>query len=70
MSSTLLSSCKLTLLSGYSTLEQAVVRPVATIHKCVHNSMDFFLWEGKTGCALIATPNVDNSNRRQKKGKS
>jgi hypothetical protein len=29
-----------------------------------------FLWGGKTCCALIATPNVDNANRRQKKGKS
>jgi hypothetical protein len=29
-----------------------------------------FLWGGKTHCALIATPNVDNANRRQKKGKS
>jgi hypothetical protein len=30
----------------------------------------FFFWGGKTHCALIATPNVDNANRRQKKGKS
>ncbi len=30
----------------------------------------FFLRGGKTHCALIATPNVDNANRRQKKGKS
>ena len=29
-----------------------------------------FLWGGKTCCALIATLNVDNANRRQKKGKS
>jgi hypothetical protein len=29
-----------------------------------------FLWQGKPHCALIATPNVDNVNRRQKKGKS
>jgi hypothetical protein len=29
----------------------------------------FFLWGGKTHCTLIATPNVDNANRRQKKGK-
>jgi hypothetical protein len=29
-----------------------------------------FLWGGKTHCALIATPNVDNANRTQKKGKS
>jgi hypothetical protein len=29
-----------------------------------------FLWGGKTCCALIATPNEDNANRRQKKGKS
>jgi hypothetical protein len=28
-----------------------------------------FLWGGKICCALIATPNVDNANRRQKKGK-
>ena len=28
-----------------------------------------FVWGGKTHCALIATPNVDNANRRQKKGK-
>jgi hypothetical protein len=25
-----------------------------------------FLWGGKTCCTLIATPNVDNANRRQK----
>ncbi len=30
---------------------------------------DMFLWGGKTCCALIATPNADNANRRQKKGK-
>jgi hypothetical protein len=29
-----------------------------------------FLWGGKTCRALIATPNVDNANKRQKKGKS
>jgi hypothetical protein len=29
-----------------------------------------FLWGEKTRCALIATPNVDNANRRQKKGKN
>jgi hypothetical protein len=29
-----------------------------------------FLWGGTTRCTLIATPNVDNANRRQKKGKS
>jgi hypothetical protein len=29
-----------------------------------------FFWGGKTCCALIATPNVDNAYRRQKKGKS
>jgi hypothetical protein len=29
-----------------------------------------FLWGGKTHCILIATPNVDNANRRQKKSKS
>jgi hypothetical protein len=29
-----------------------------------------FLWGGKILCALIATPNVDNANRRQKKVKS
>jgi hypothetical protein len=29
-----------------------------------------FLWGRKTCCALIATPNVDHANRRQKKGKS
>jgi hypothetical protein len=29
-----------------------------------------FLWGGKTCCTLIATPNVDNANKRQKKGKS
>jgi hypothetical protein len=28
------------------------------------------LWGGKTCCALIATPNVDNANRRQKKAKA
>jgi hypothetical protein len=28
-----------------------------------------FLWGGKTHCALIATPHVDNANGRQKKGK-
>jgi hypothetical protein len=28
------------------------------------------LWGGKTHCTLIATPNVDNANRRQKKNKS
>jgi hypothetical protein len=28
-----------------------------------------FLWGGKASCALIATPNVDNANRRQKKDK-
>jgi hypothetical protein len=32
--------------------------------------LSVFLWGGKTRCALIATPNVDNANRRQKKGKS
>jgi hypothetical protein len=31
---------------------------------------EVFLWGGKTRCALIATPNVDNANRRQNKGKS
>jgi hypothetical protein len=30
----------------------------------------FFLWGGKPRCTLIATPNVDNANKRQKKGKS
>jgi hypothetical protein len=34
------------------------------------SSMAVFLWGGKTHCALIATPNVKNANRRQKKGKS
>jgi hypothetical protein len=29
-----------------------------------------FLWGEKTRCTLIATPNEDNANRRQKKGKS
>ncbi len=29
--------------------------------------MGIFLRGGKTCCALIATPNVDNANRRQKK---
>jgi hypothetical protein len=29
----------------------------------------YFLWGEKTCCPLIATPNVDNANRRQKKGK-
>jgi hypothetical protein len=33
-------------------------------------TIDLFLWGGKTRCALIATPNVDDANRRQKKGKS
>jgi hypothetical protein len=28
-----------------------------------------FLWGGKLVAPLIATPNVDNANRRQKKGK-
>jgi hypothetical protein len=28
-----------------------------------------FFWGGNTCCALIATPNVDNANGRQKKGK-
>jgi hypothetical protein len=36
----------------------------------IWRSSPFFLWGGKTHCALIATPNVDNANRRQKKGKS
>jgi hypothetical protein len=27
--------------------------------------MKVFLWGGKTHCALIATPDVDNANRRQ-----
>jgi hypothetical protein len=37
----------------------------------VHFWIDvIFLWGGKTCCALIATPNVDNANRSQKKGKS
>jgi hypothetical protein len=34
------------------------------------SALALFLWGGKTHCALIATPNVDNANRRQKKGKS
>jgi hypothetical protein len=32
--------------------------------------VSIFLWGGKTRCALIATPDVDNANRRQKKAKS
>jgi hypothetical protein len=32
--------------------------------------LQLFLWGGGTRCALIATPNVDNANRRQKNGKS
>jgi hypothetical protein len=33
-------------------------------------NLRFFLWGRKTPCALIATPNKDNANGRQKKGKS
>jgi hypothetical protein len=36
------------------------------VHLC--NKLRFFLWGGKTRCALIATPYVDNVNRRQRKG--
>jgi hypothetical protein len=39
--------------------------------KCASRAqMLVFLWGGKTHSALIATPNEDNANRRQKKGKS
>jgi hypothetical protein len=29
----------------------------------------FFFWGGKTCCTLITTPNADNAERKQKKGK-
>ncbi len=42
-----------------------------TFKKSLYSTFSiFFLWGEKTRCALIATPNVDNANRRQKKGKS
>jgi hypothetical protein len=43
--------------------------PLCTLFPATH-FLYFFLWGGKTHCTLIATPNADNANRRQKKGKS
>jgi hypothetical protein len=42
----------------------------SVVYEADHHIFGVFLWGGKTCCALIATPNVDNANRRQKKGKS
>jgi hypothetical protein len=42
----------------------------ATKNRCGTLMSGIFLWGGKSCCALIATPNVDYANRRQKKGKS
>jgi hypothetical protein len=49
----------------------AMAIKISIIH---HVSLHFrppasFFWGGKTHFILIATPNVDNANRRQKKGK-
>jgi hypothetical protein len=35
---------------------------------CTFGYLQFSFWEEKLIAPLIATPNVDNANRRQKKG--
>jgi hypothetical protein len=59
----------------YPKTSAGTTRPIAASDSFVAQTRGYviccmFLWRGKTHCTLIATPNVDNANIRQKKGKS